>query len=72
MNFGKRLIGITLLFSMGFLTGLTVYSVLDRDSMNTNQGSLRGGRPNPLSGKFYDGLESVSYTHLPLPTILLV
>lgn len=57
MNFGKRLIGITLLFSMGFLTGLTVYSVLDRDSMNTNQGSLRGGRPNPLSGKFYDGLE---------------
>lgn len=57
MNFGKRLIGIALLFSMGCLTGLTVHSILDRGSMNPNQGSSREGRSNPLLGKFYDGLE---------------
>ena len=57
MKFGKRLIGIALLFSIGFLTGLTVHSVLDRGSIISNQGDSRGGRPTPLSGEFYDRLE---------------
>ena len=56
MNFGKRLMGIALLFSMGFLTGLTVHSILDRDS-SSNRRSWRGEHLTPLSVKFYDRLE---------------
>ena len=56
MNLWKRFVGVTLLFSLGFLTGATISNTLDADTIEADQARSRKCGPTPLSKSFYNSL----------------